>query len=156
MASELMNITEDKLFPFGGINLKQVNKRTSEPRLGFKPLAFFHNWSMLYLIGLHMLAFTTKNCLIVKQNQQSAKRLYIKNWRNEVLSPFSARRPFKMFTNALYIKEMTTNENRGWTVEQGDNWNQKHKSLIQLNKPPCLSVRVIFICKFNWPFAELH
>lgn len=60
MASELMNITEDKLFPFGGIKLKHVNKRTSEPRLGFKPLAFFHNWSMLYLIGLHMLAFTTK------------------------------------------------------------------------------------------------
>lgn len=43
MASELMNITEDKLFPFGGIKLKHVNKRTSEPRLGFKPLAFFHN-----------------------------------------------------------------------------------------------------------------
>lgn len=61
MASELMNITEEKSFPFGAIKLKQVNKRTSEPRLGFKPLAFFHNWNMLYLIGLHMLAFTTKN-----------------------------------------------------------------------------------------------
>lgn len=61
-----------------------------------------------------------------------------------------------MFTNVLYIKEMSTNE------KEDEQWNQEeiigtrttNHSTNNL-KLSCSSVRVTFICEFICPFAEL-